>query len=76
MSDLSYWVARCRADGEIPHAEIARYELTRWFLFTPIEGRQDASLAFAEADGRRVDYVTGEIVLNPDYVPPPSGAAS
>jgi hypothetical protein len=74
--DLNYWVARCRAGEEIPHQKIVAYALTRWFLFTPIKGKQDASLALAEADGRRVDFTTGEMVSDPDYVPPPSGAAS
>jgi hypothetical protein len=62
------WVKRCRDGEDIPHQAVVEHKLTRWFAFTTIDGK---NVAFAEANGDRVDFVTGELVTNPDYIPPP-----
>ena len=67
-TELVQWVKRCRDGEDIPHTAVIEHRLNRWFMFTEIEGK---NVAFAEADGKRVDFITGEIVYNDDYIPPP-----
>jgi hypothetical protein len=66
--ELMQWIKRCRDGDEIPGQAVIEHKLNRWFAFTMIGGKQ---VALAERDGRRMDFTTGELVTDPDYIEPP-----
>jgi hypothetical protein len=67
MSEFMQWVKRCRDGDEIPSEAVLKHKLNRWFAFTIIDGKQ---VALAERDGRKVDFATNELVIDPDYKSP------